>query len=335
VHPVRGLQAGASATLLVVSALVLAGCGGSVDTAKVTYQRTTVPAGQDGGESETATGEPRTNDPDFTPEKLRVLDPCGLLTDDVLSNVGEPANNDRGDYAECGNYMSDSAGDELNISMTIGDNISNAEDADQNIGGLPALESELDGGDACFVSVLTSTDPNIGITIQANGAADDLCGAGRKVLTGVVDLIRANPPTYETPQGTLLEVDPCEAVKDETLRTALGADVGTGTPYKLHWCNWNAGAVSLGVWLRLGYDPATNSSGGEPVSLGSGVTAYKSTTTSSASSCELQWKHRQFAGEDTEIVHIFLDGQKPVKGQDPCKRAVTLAKTLITTLPKS
>jgi hypothetical protein len=332
---VRGLHVAATATVLAVVSVVLAGCGGSVDTAKVTYQRTTVPAGQDGGESSTATGEPRTNDPDFTPAKLRTLDPCGLLTDDILANVGEPANNDRGDFAECGNYMEDTAGDELNISLTIGDNINNAEEADQNIGGLPALESELDSGEACFVSVLTSTDPNIGLTIQANGKSDDLCDAGRKVLTGIVDLIRTNPPTYETPQGTLIEVDVCEAVQDTTLRTVLGADVDAGAPYKLHWCNWNAGTVSLGVWLRLGYDPATDSSGGAPVSLGSGVTAYKSTTTSSATSCELQWKHRQFAGEDVEVVHIFLDGQKRVQGQDPCKPAVTLGKALISTLPRA
>ena len=150
----RGLHAAATAIVL---AVVLAGCGGAVDTAKVTYQRTTVPAGQDGGASDTATGEPRTDDPDFTPEKLRTLDPCALLTDDVLANVGEPASNDRGDYAECGNYMSDSGGDELNITLTVGDNINNAEEADQNIGGLPALESQLDSGDACFVTVVTST----------------------------------------------------------------------------------------------------------------------------------------------------------------------------------
>lgn len=331
----RGLHVAAGAAALAVVSVVLASCGAAVDTAKVTYQRTTVPAGQGGEQSETATGEPRTDDPAFTPEKLRTLDPCGLLTDDILANVGEPADSDRGDFAECGNYMADSDGEELNISLTIGDNINNAEEADQNIGGLPALESELDGGDACFVSVLTSTDPNIGITIQASGQAKDLCGAGRTVLTGIVDLVRTDPPAYETPPGTLLEVDVCEAVKDATLKTVLGDDVGTGVPYKLHWCNWNAGSVSLGVWLRLGYDPATNSSGGAPVSLGSGVTAYKSTTTSAAASCELQWKHRQFAGEDTEIVHIFLDGQKRVKGQDPCKPALTLAKTLLSTLPKS
>ncbi|HEV7647903.1 MAG TPA: DUF3558 family protein [Actinophytocola sp.] len=330
----RGLLLAATGALL---AVVLVGCGQSVDTAKVTYQRTTVPAGQgggDGSEGATATGEPRTNDPAFTTDKLRTMDPCGLLTKDILSNVGDPVDNDRGDFAECSNYMKDSAGDNLSITLTLGDNVSNAQDADQNIGGLPAIESELDSGDACFVTVVTATQPNVGIAIQAGGEAKDLCKAGRTVMTGVVDLIRTDPPAYEKAKGTLIDLDPCDVVKDATLRSVLGSGADAGAAYNLHWCNWHSSTTNLGVWLRLGYDPAKGTSG-QAVPLGGGVTGYQSKTTSSAASCELQWAHRRFSGDDTEIVHIFLDKQKPKKGEDPCKPAVSLAKTLITTLPKA
>jgi uncharacterized protein DUF3558 len=333
--PVRGLlRTAAVAGLSTVLAGALAGCGATVDTAKVTFKRTTVPAGQDTGTGgATASGTPRTNDPAFTNEKLRTMDPCGLLTDDILSQVGDPADNDRSDFGECGNYMKDPDGEDLSISLTLGGDVPNTQDADKNIGGLPAIESELDSGDACFITVVTSTKPNFGITIQAGGESKKLCEAGRTVMTGVVDLIRNDPPKYDTPKGTLVSVDPCQVAKDATLRTVLGDGVDAGNPYNLHWCNWQGANGTLGVWLRVGYDPAKSSSG-QAVSLGGGVTAYKSTTTASAASCELQWKHRAFTGDQVEIVHIFLDQQKVAKGVDPCKPAITLAKSLITTLPK-
>jgi hypothetical protein len=327
---VRGLLLAATGAAL---AVVLTACGTAVDTAKVTYQRTTVPAGQEGTGGGSTAGDPTTNDTAFTNDTLRTLDPCALLTDDLLSSVGDPEDNNRGDFGECSNYMKDADGADLSISLTLGENVSNAQEADQNIGGLPALENELDSGDACFVTAVTSTLPNFGITIQAGGESKELCKAGRTVLTGVVDRIRSDPPTYDQAKGTLVEINPCDAVKDATLRTVLGSGVDAGAPYNLHWCNWHGSAANLGLWLRLGYDPSKG--GGQPVALGGGITGYKTTTTSSAASCELQWGHRRFAADDTEIVHIFYDKQKPQKGEDVCKPAVALAKTLISTLPKA
>lgn len=322
----RGVLLIATATVL---AAVLAGCGGAVDTAKVTFQRTTVPAGQG---STGSSGEPRTNDPAFTNEKLRTLDPCALLTDDILSNVGEPEQNSRNDFSECGNYMKDTEDDDLSITLTLGDQVSDSQETNENIGGLPAFETELDSGDACFSTVVTSTGPRFGITIQAGGDSKQLCEATRTVLTGVVDLIRTNPANYETPTGTLIPVDACEVVKDATLRSVLGSGTDAGSPYNLHWCNWHSSTADLGLWLRVGYDPAENTEA-KPVSLGGGVTGYQVAETSSTASCELQWAHRPFE-DDVEIVHIFLDKQKATKGEDPCKPAVTVAKALLTTLPK-
>lgn len=316
-----------------VLAGVLAGCGGAVDTTKVTFQRTTVPAGQTAGGGGAGNGEPRTNDPAFTTEKLRTLDPCGLLTKDILASVGDPVGNDRSDFSSCANYMKDSSGDDLSITVTVGENVGNSEAADQQLGGLPAIEKELDSGEACFQTVVTSTLPALGITVQAGGDARDLCDAARTVLTGIVDLIRNDPPAYPDAKGTLLDLDPCEVVEDDTLRTALGDDVDSGVPYNLHWCNWHGATGTLGVWLRLGFDPAKGSDG-EPADLGGGVTGYTTTAASSPGTCELQWAHREFSADDAEIVHLFYDTPKPAKGSDPCKPAVAVAKALITTLPK-
>lgn len=327
----RGTQLAATAVAVLA---VVAGCGGVVDTTKVTYPRTTVPAGQVTGGTTAATGTPRSNDPAFTPAKLRLIDPCELLTRDLLASVGKPADNTRGGFSECANYMEDADGEDLSITLDLGDSVTNAADAEQNIGGLPAMESELDSGDACFVTVVTSTSPNVGLVIQAGGSAKDLCAAGRTVMTGVVDAIRADPPEYDAAKGTLLTVDPCAALDAAALSAALGAD-DEGAPYNLHWCNWSVESTNLGLWFRVGFDPAAGDPAGNPVDLGGGVTGYQEADdTGQVASCELQFAHRRFDGEDTEIVHLFYDSSKPTKGADPCAASQALAKTLIATLPK-
>lgn len=325
-------------TLLAATAVVVltavAGCGGEVDTTKVTYTRTTVPAGAADSTGRTETGRPRANDPAFTIDKLRLIEPCELLTDDLLESVGKPAENARGNFGECANYMKDAEGEDLSITLNVGGGVTNAADAEQNIGGLPAMESELDSGDACFVTVVTSTSPNFGLVIQAGGSAKDLCAAGRTVMAGVVEAIRADPPEYDTARGTLLTVDPCAALDEAVLTAALGAG-DDGAPYNLHWCNWSGDSASLGLWFRLGFDPKQAGSDAKPVDLGGGITGYQEATTSAdVASCELQYAHRPFDGEDTEIVHLFFDKSEPAKDEDPCAATQTLAKELIATLPK-
>jgi len=315
------------------AAVVLAGCGAQVDTAKETYKRTTVPAGagMDGG---TNTGKPKTNDAAFTNDKLRELDACGLLTKDVLSSVGTPADNSSQDYGTCSNYMEDKDGKELSITLYVGETVSNAEEADKNIGGLPALENPLDDGSACFTTVVTSTNPNFGIKVQVGGEGKDLCVIGTTVMTSVVDLIRTDPPVLDIKSGSLIEADPCELLVKDKVTTALGVETEV-SPYTLHWCNWNGDGVSLGVWFRNGYDPKDSSEPGTPVDLGSGVTGYQEATTGAGVTCRLEWRHRS-TGEDgaDEIVSINLDKSSPAAGDNGCPAAVAVAQILIPTLPK-
>ena len=316
--------------MVAATVVLVAGCGTEVDTAKVTYPRTTVPAGQLPAAGETtATGTPRANDPAFAPEKLRAVDPCALLTDDVLDQLGSADDNIRNDLDECANYMEDDEGNELNLTLTIGDTVANAVDADQNIGGLPALEDD-DIDEACFVSVVTSTSPNFGITVQASGQNEDLCGAGRTVLTSVVDRIRTDPPRYDLAKGTLTEIDPCTLLDGDALGDALGGAVEP-TYYDLHWCTWSGTGASLGVWLRLGPDPAA---GGTAVDLGGGITAYQEKTVGAAASCTLEWKHRPSDGDEVEIVALNYDDREATEGEDPCAQTIAVAKALLPALPK-
>lgn len=318
------------------AAAVLAGCAEQVDTAKVTYERTTVPAGEanNGGKTgSTNTGKPKTNDPAFTVEKLREIDPCALLTDDILSAVGTPAENRPQDFGDCSNYMQDKEGKDLSVTLYVGETADGAADADLNIGGLPAFESELTDGEACFVTVVTSTSPNFGIKLQVGGKADDLCGPGHTIMESVVNLIRDDPPNYDIEKGSLVDVDPCAVVEESAVTTTLGVEA-SASPYNLHWCNWNGDGASLGLWLRTGYDPKESSSGGEPVDLG-GITGYQEATQSGGVSCRLEWLHRATDADDqAEVVSLYVDKSEPAQGDNGCPTAVAAAKLVIGALPK-
>jgi hypothetical protein len=315
-------------------AVVLAGCGETVDTAKQTFPRSTVPAAQLGTETG-RTGKPKTNDPAFANDTLRKLDPCALLSEDILAAVGTPANNRVQDFGSCSNYMEDKDGKDLSITLYVGETISDATGADQNIGGLPASESELDDSTACFVSVVTSTNPNFGIRVQAGGDGEDLCVTGRTVLTGVVTMIRENPPEREAKAGSVATVDPCALLEPAALKTALGVDT-TASPYSLHWCNWLGDNVNAGLWFRTGYDPKDSTvDPGTPVDLGSGVTAYQSATVSGSASCRLEWRHRSTGTDGAdEIVEVDVDKLEPAAGDNGCATAAEVAKLLIPALPK-
>jgi uncharacterized protein DUF3558 len=315
-----------------VAAVVLAGCGQAVDTAKQTFPRRTVPAGQ--GETGVTTGKPKTNDPAFSNDELRKLDPCALLSEDILAPLGKPADNRMQDFGSCSNYMEDKAGKDLSITLYVGETLNGATDADQNIGGLPAFESELDDGSACFVSAVTSTNPNFGLRVQVGGEGEELCATGRTVLTGVVAVVRDEPPAREEKRGSVASVDPCTLLEPEQITTAVGADTKM-SPYSLHWCNWIGDNVNVGVWIRSGYDPKDDTvDPGAPVDLGGGITGYQSPT-EGAASCRLEWRHRS-TGEDgaDEIVEVDFDNSKAPAGDNGCPGAVAIAKLVIPALPK-
>jgi hypothetical protein len=326
-------------TLSAAAAVLLAGCGESVDTAKQTYSRTTVPAGEAVNETGTSTGKPKTNDPAFTNDKLRKLDPCGLLTEDILSAVGTPAQNSLDDFGDCANYMKDKKGQDLSVTLYVGETINGAEDADENIGGLPAFVSELDDHTACFVNVVTSTNPNIGMRVQIGGDDDDdLCGVGRTVLTGVVDQVRKDPPQREAATGTIADSDPCTLLDAAALKTAMGGADTTPSPYTLHWCNWIGDTASAGVWFRTGYDPKdTTVDPGTPVDLGNGVTVYQHADgTGADAACRLEWRHRSTGSDgDDEIIEVDFDNSAAAAGDNGCATAAEIAKLLIPALPKA
>jgi hypothetical protein len=322
-------------TLSVAAAVVLAGCGETVDTAKQTFPRSTVPAGDITGNKTTATGEPKANDPAFSNDKLIKIDPCGLLTEDVLASVGEPGENKMEDYGNCSNYMKDKDGKDLYITFYIGETISGAEEADENIGGLPAFESELDDGSACFVNAVTSTNPNVGLRTQVGGDGEDLCEVATTVLTAGIEQIREDPPEREEANGSIAGLNPCSLLEPDELAPLVDNVETTLLPYTLHWCTWNGENISLSVWFRSGYDP-DDTNGATPVDLGDGITAYQAVKASPTVSCRLRWRHRSTGKESAnEIVEVgFEYSKKPSDGDNGCGVVTEVSKLLIPELPK-
>jgi Protein of unknown function (DUF3558) len=331
-----GYRARVRAVLVVLTAVValgLAGCGETVDTAKQTFPRSTVPAGQDGTETG-STGTPKTNDPALSNDKLRALDPCALLSNDILSAVGKPAENQVEDFGSCANYMENKDGKSLSVTIYVGETINNSDGAFENIGGLPGFVSELDDKTACFVNVITSTNPNLGIRVQIGGDEDDdLCGIGRTLLTAVIDLIREDPPERDEKTGSIANTDPCTLLEPAALKTVLGGADTESSPYTLHWCQWLGDNVDVGLWFRTGYDPKDSSTPGQPVDLGNGLTVYQ--TSEGDGSCRMEWRHRStgVAGDD-EIIEVDFDNSQAAAGDNGCATTGEIAKLVIPALPK-
>ncbi|RLK61439.1 DUF3558 family protein [Actinokineospora cianjurensis] len=313
---------------------LVAGCGASVDLSKSTSPRRTVPAGSGLGPTTSAPGPTGTVDP----EVLRRVDPCGLLDEDALKPLGQPAESRLRDFSQCSNYMKDKDGRELNFTLSVGDLTIGQPDAGSEIDGLPYVQSELDDKSACFATAITETNPNRGITVQV-GRRDkgNLCVPGKAVLQSALAKIRTSPPRLELAKNTLVELEPCTLISETVIATAVGAN-SRKRPSGAHACSWNGDGVSFMLTFRIGVRPDTiaDSAGTTPINLGDGVTAQQKPDKDGAR-CRVEWAHAAFPGDDERAEVVALDYSRysdKVAGEDPCAKVQTVAKSLIPRLPK-
>jgi len=322
---------------LLAAGLLVAGCGSKVDLSKVSYTRTTVPpAGNTKTSNTKTTGAPKTNDAAFSAAKLREIDACAVLDKDTLSKVGVADQPAVTDFSRCSHFTKDHDGKDLNITVTLGEGLyENPSDANKNIGGLPALESELDDKSACFETAVTETSPARGIKVQIGGKASNMCDVGRTVLTAVVNRIRADPPKYQLKPGSLIPVDPCAQLSDADVTGLLGAGAEV-KPTNLHWCSWSLKDAELWVWLSSGVDPAkvADPAKSQKVNVG-GVNAIQELDSSSGAKCSIEWAHLGLGGSDAEVVNATFIRSTAQQGEDACAKAATIARTLVPKLPKS
>ena len=324
---------------LLAAAMCVAGCGSKVDLSKVTYTRTTVPptGGTKTSTPKTSgTGAPNANEA-FSAAKLREIDACALLDKDLLSKVGVADEPDVTDFSRCSHFTKDKEGKDLNISLTIGEGLyEDVSDAKGNIGGLPAIESELDDKTACFETAVTQASPARGIKVQIGGKAANMCDVGRTVLTAAVQRIRTDPPKYQLKPGSLVPVDPCAALTEADVTGLLGSG-SEMRPTNLHWCTWSLKDAELWVWLSSGVDPAKVADPAKTKKVDvAGVSAIQEADSSSGGAkCSIEWAHLGLGGSDAEVVNATFIRSTAQPGEDACAKAAVIARTLVPKLPKS
>ncbi|WP_367135954.1 hypothetical protein [Saccharothrix sp. HUAS TT1] len=325
------------------SILLLAGCAGA-DLAKQNFPRTTIPAdaenvadptGTSGANRSTpppADGQPV--DPAFAADKLRLLDPCELLDEELLKKLGTPGTQSRSGFSRCSNFMKDQGGKDLAVTVEIGQTMTTElKNADKQLAGLRSYEQVLEGS-ACFVSVITQEEPGLGITVQIGYEDADACAPGREVAASVVGLIKAGTGARTAAKGSLLTLDPCAVVD----RAAVEAGAGAGYrvfPYGLHNCAWVGDKKELSLAFREAFIPDDREfdEGQTEVDLGGGVTGYQVVSDTAFPSCEVKWVQLAGSDNDGEVVDVKSAGPKSSEF-DRCAVAVTFAKTVVAKIPK-
>ncbi|PPK64230.1 hypothetical protein CLV40_12194 [Actinokineospora auranticolor] len=273
----------------------------------------------------------------FTLDALREVDPCGLMAEKTLKGLGEPAENRLRDYAQCSNYMKDTRGKDLNFTLTIGETATVKPDG-KTVGGLPLAQTELDDHTACFLTAITDTNANQGITVQTGTRdASDSCTPGRALLEAAVNRIREGAPELKVDNRTLRALEPCTLFSNAVLETVVGTGPRT-RPNGLHGCGWNGDDVSFSLRFRIAMKPddLAETSKTTPVNLGDGVTAQQLNEVKTGARCRLEWAHAAFPGDNerAEVVSLEFSRYSAKAGEDVCAKTQTVAKSLIPRLPK-
>ncbi|TDP97626.1 hypothetical protein [Labedaea rhizosphaerae] len=328
---------------------LLAGCGTTVNTAKETFKRTTVPAtavtSGTGGPSPTGgpTGSEDPGhpvDPIYARDKLRLVYPCGLVdTKAIMGSSGEPEQPELQDYNKCfftvkGDSSVPRAYVTLDEHTYVGD-----DDPKTTVAGLTATTDDTISQGTCFVEGIIQRDPDRSITLQVHWDGGDACDLGKKLLESVVKNIKAGSSLYRVAQGNLVNLDPCASLSDSEATSVLAGSAKPDDEADPHDCNWSAesGGETVRVHYLLGPDPssvATESP--KPVKVNSvdGI----SEKDSSGDGCTVSWKHKPVTGDNPdvdpswfEVVEVAVDG-KP-GGKDSCEAALTAAKLVQSKLP--
>lgn len=336
-HPVATVHVVTRLVAVLSAFLLLAGCAGP-DLAKRNFPRSTIPAAA--GNTTGTTGAQPTRapsgqpvDPAFAADRLRLVDPCALLTEDLLKQLGKPGVESRSGFSRCANYMQDASGKDLAVSIEVGQTMTvELADADKQLAGLRSREQTLDG--ACFVSVITQEEPGLGITAQIGYQDGDACAPGRKVVESVVAQIKAREGVITPAKDSLVALDPCALPDAAAVEAAVGREHRL-FPYGLHNCSWTGDDRELTLNMRRAFVPDDRKFDDEQteVDLGGGVKGYQVAERTAFPSCEIVWVQRIGSDQDGEVVEVKSAGPEDVEF-DRCATAITFAKTLLGKIPR-
>jgi hypothetical protein len=311
---------------VLVVAAVLTACSTGVDTTRSVSARTTV-AGS-------AAGDTGPVDPAFTEARLRAVDPCGLLDQTLLGTVGTPAGKPSGDpFRGCQATVTVN-GQQLAVTVTLGDAAPEQDRDGLALAGLRVLEAKQDK--SCTDKAITQSAPSRAIVVRTDAKGDgDACGVGQRVLSAVIARLRTAPPLIPAGSSVMAAVDPCTLVDKATVASFVGPQARLDSE-SLHDCAWRQNGLTLEVYAKIGLDPKVPGFGQPPtpVDLG-GVTAYQSDSSAGYPSCTVQWADQPLADDHGEIVTVYAANGQKTPGVDTCGHAVAAGKIVAAKLPKS
>ena len=317
--------------LVIALALPLTACG--PDLGRSNFARTTVPAAAGTGQ---AADGPIT-DAAVAASVLRTVKPCQFLTKDALGalglgTVGDDPSPSSIAFDGCSNNVKDPGGKGMRLVFEIGSTLlPHADKAAGQLGGLPLRVDKTDDTD-CTVAAMTAVNPDLALMVTVSYPGDP-CRPGQTLLNAVVQKLHGTPEKYSTPPGTLLTADPC-ATADTAVVTSV-VPAAKPVPSGLHSCDWRPETgPTVTVGFRPGLPPGTGA-GYSKVDLGGGVTAFQKKGATSASQCAVEWQHRPWQGDHVELAQVDYQSYTADPGNDdPCGKAVTVAKNVVTKLPK-
>lgn len=327
------------AALAVAAALLtLVGCASGPGLDRKVSVRRTIPANAQNAADPTGTsgtsGKPA--DPAFAVEKMRLVDPCKLMSKDLLEPFGKPDTRySSGSYTRCSNYMKDTSGKDLNFSIEVGYTMSfEASKANKQLAGLKSYEQKLDS-DACFISALTQEDPPVGVRMQVGYKTGEPCEPGRKLLESLIKKLKKDPAKYSVKKGSPIELDPCKVPDAAAIKEAAG-DGGKELSYGMHTCGWNSRTINITLDFRLQYVPDGNKFDDKQteVDLGSGVKGYQVLNEGVYPTCSVMVPLTKDGNNNAELAVMEASGSKDAQF-DRCAKAQAFAKAVLPKLPKA
>jgi hypothetical protein len=318
--------------LVTALALPLTACG--QDLGKSNFARTTVPAAAGTGQ----VSDGPITDAAVAANVLRTVKPCQFLTKDALGALGlgtveEDPTPSSIAYDRCANKVKDPGGKEIRLEFEIGNTLlPRADKTTGLVGGLPLRVDKTDDSD-CTVAAMTALSPDTAVTLTVAYAGDP-CRPGQTLMDAVVQKLHNSPEKYSTPTGTLLTADPCAMAESSVVASA--APSPKQAPSGLHSCDWTSNGTNPTVSVEfLPGLPPLEGDGYSKVDLGGGITGFQKKGTSSTSQCDVEWQHRPWQGDDVELAQVrYRDYNAKPDTDDPCGKAVTVAKNVVTKLPK-
>lgn len=326
-------------SLLTAFALLasVAACGADVDLAKTNFSRSTIPAADASGSSGgSGVPEGKPVDPAFAPDRLRKVDPCGVIDAESVAELGEAGAPTASGYDECSVTLRKD-GKTSSIKVELGINmLLESKRLTKDVGGLKADQSV--NQTFCDHKIMVQEGTySLGVGVSLRTEAANRCDLSNKAGAAVINRIKSNPPQRNAESGVLAQVDTCTVLDQIALADVL-TNVPSIFPWRLHQCSWRrTDGLSLKITLSVETNPknAKGSLAPEEVKVDDSLTVYKKYSDTSHPRCEISWPYRTTEGTKAEVVQVEVTNVPNTAGYDACGKAIGVVKALKAKFPKT